>query len=331
MQKLVHIYNNIISVENLLAAWREFVRGKRDKPEVQQFSFRLMDNILTLHRDLRTGAYRHGSYQTFKINDPKPRMIRKATVRDRLVHRAVYRQLYWFFHQRFIPDSYSCRLGKGTHKALNRFRGAAYEASQNHTKTCWVLKCDIKQFFASINHQILKSILTTYLTDAATVNLLTKIIDSFHATPGAGLPIGNLTSQLLSNLYLNQLDQFIKHQLKIRSYIRYADDFVILSSNKHQLENLLPQIADFLRKNLRLQLHSDKIFIQTIAAGVDFLGWTHFPDHRVLRTTMKRLMLKRLQSNFTRPEVWQSYLGLLGHGNAHKIRAEVVNWGSGER
>ncbi|MEK7208920.1 MAG: reverse transcriptase/maturase family protein [Patescibacteria group bacterium] len=320
MQKLVHVYDHIISIENLLGAWREFIRGKRHKLDTQQFSFRLMDNLLTLHHDLQTSAYHHGSYQTFKINDPKPRIINKATVRDRLVHRAVYRQLYWFFHQRFIYDSYSCQLGKGTHKALNHFRALTYEVSQNHTKTCWVLKCDIKKFFASIDHQILKSILAPHFNDQDTVNLLAKIIDSFHTAPNVGLPLGNLTSQLLSNIYLNQFDQFIKHELKVKHYIRYADDFVILSQNKPRLENLLTSIASFLETNLRLQLHHDKIFLQTIAAGVDFLGWVHFSDHRVLRTRTKRRMWRKLKEIPSKLVRIQSYLGMLGWGNSHKLQ-----------
>ncbi len=134
--RLVHPYEDIISIENLLAAWKEFVRGKRGKPDVQQFQLRLMENILTLHRDLKEGSYYHGSYHAFKINDPKPRDIHKATVRDRLLHHAIYRKLYPFFDRIFIADSYSCRKAKGMHKAMNRFRSFAYKVSRNHTRTC---------------------------------------------------------------------------------------------------------------------------------------------------------------------------------------------------
>jgi len=326
MQKLVHIYHNIISTENLLGAWREFIRGKRHKLDVQQFSFRLMANLLTLHSDLENQTYRHGPYQTFTIVDPKLRIIHKATVRDRLIHRAVYRQLYWFFHQRFIPDSYSCQLGKGTHKAINCFRSLAYEVSQNHTKTCWVLKCDIKKFFATIGHHILKSILTPHFNDPHLTNLLTKIIDSFHTEPNIGLPLGNLTSQLFANVYLNQLDQFIKHELKVKHYVRYADDFVILSPDKPQLENLLPPISSFLQTNLQLQLHPHKIFLQTIASGVDFLGWVNFADHRVLRTVTKRRMWWRLKVVQNKPETTRSYLGMLRHENTYKLQECITSY-----
>lgn len=130
-----HTYEDIISVENLLSAWREFLRGKRSKHDVQEFQHCLMDNILALHRDLKNKAYIHGSYHAFNISDPKPRNIHKASVRDRLLHHAIHRKLYPFFDKKFVADSYSCRIDKGTHKAMGRFRTFAYRASKNHTRT----------------------------------------------------------------------------------------------------------------------------------------------------------------------------------------------------
>lgn len=137
-------YEDIISVENLLLAWQEFIRDKRNKVDVQEFQLRLMDNVFALHRELRYGMYRHGPYHHFKISDPKPRDIHKASVRDRLVHHAIHGILYRFFDCTFISDSYSCRVSKGTHRALDHFHTFAYKVSQNHTRTCWVLKCDIR-------------------------------------------------------------------------------------------------------------------------------------------------------------------------------------------
>ncbi len=325
MIKTFHlVYDHIISVENLLGAWREFVRGKRHKRDVQEFELRLMDNILDLHRDLVTKKYQHGPYEFFRINDPKPRDIHKATVRDRLVHHAIYRSLYWFYHPTFIPDSFSCRLGKGTHRALNRFRTFAYEASHNHTKTLWVLKCDIRKFFASIDQSILFSILRTRITDQDVLWLLAQVVSSFHSTQtGVGLPLGNLTSQLLVNVYMNEFDQFIKRELKVKYYLRYADDFVILSSDKIWLENGLTIIHNFLENKLKLQLHPNKISIKTFVSGIDYLGWVHFPDHRVLRTATKKRMFKKLVES-SEPDVTQSYLGLLGWGNAKRLRDQII-------
>ena len=158
--QFTHKFEEIISVENLLSAWQEFIKGKRNKPDVQIFSLNLMDNILQLHQDLASKTYKHGDYYAFYINDPKPRHIHKATVRDRLLHHAIYRILYPFFDRTFISDSYSCRINKGTHKAINRFRSFGYQVSQNNTKTCWVLKCDIRKFFASIDQTVLLLVLS---------------------------------------------------------------------------------------------------------------------------------------------------------------------------
>lgn len=319
-----HVFHIIISVENLLSAWREFLRGKRRRKDVAEFSLNLTDNILVLHRELANKTYRHGPYQAFKINDPKPRDIHKATVRDRLLHHAVYRILYPYFDRKFIFDSYSCRIEKGTHRAMNRFREYAGKVSHNHAQTAWILKCDVRKFFASIDHTILKSILRRNVNNDDTLWLLGEIIDSFHTKNkgGAGLPLGNLTSQLLVNIYMNEFDHFLKRKLKIRYCVRYADDFVIVSENRRYLENLLPRISNFLETRLKLTLHPDKIFIKTFASGVDFLGWVHFPHHRVLRTSTKRRIFKRFGATSSDGTV-ASYLSLLGHGNTHKLKRRL--------
>ena len=294
-------FEHIISLENILAAWKEFIIGKKSREDVQYFQRDLMSNIILLHRDCTSREYQHGEYQAFNISDPKPRNIHKATVRDRLFHHSLYRQLYPFFTKVFIADSFSCRIGKGTHKALNRFRSFTHTVSRNNTRTAWVLKCDIRKFFANIDHMILKEILAEYIPDINILWSLSRVIGSFETKPGIGLPLGNLTSQLLVNI------------------IRYADDFVIFSSNKGWLEEVLPKIGDFLYKRLKLHLHPDKVFIKTIASGVDFLGWVHFPDYQVLRTVAKRRMFKRM---IGRPslETKASYLGLLKHGNTAMLR-----------
>ena len=290
---------------------------------MQEFSLRRMDNILTLHYELVNGTYRHGGYYAFNISDPKPRNIHKANVRDRLVHHAIHRVLYPEFDKVFIADSYSCRLKKGTHAAIERFERFGHIVSKNNTRTCWVLKGDIRKFFASINHGILLEILRKHISNNRTMDLLEKVIESFSSTrPGLGLPLGNLTSQLLVNIYMNEFDQFIKQTLKIKYYIRYADDFVILSESRSQLEVVIPVIDTFLREKLQLTLHPNKISIRTIASGADFLGWIQFPDHRVLRTTTKRRMLKRIAVHGT-PETLASYEALIRHGNTQKLREEI--------
>lgn len=282
-----------------------------------------MANVVSLHEDLKEKTYVHGGYYAFKISDPKPRDIHKATVRDRLLHHAIYRQLYPFFDRTFIADSYSCRKDKGTHKAMNRFRTFANKVSKNNTRTCWILKCDIRKFFASIDHTALHAILEHYITDTEILLLLRRVVESFSSTEdGKGLPLGNLTSQLLVNIYMNDFDQFAKHNLKAKYYIRYADDFIFLSDDHVWLASLIPSIAEFLDNRLRLKLHPKKVSIGTLASGVDFLGWVHFFNHRVLRTTAKQRMFRALQDNPSF-ETLASYRGMLAHGNTQKIQAQI--------
>ena len=322
---LGHCFEEIISIENLLKSWREFLKGKRNREDVQIFALNLMDNIFELHKELVNHTYNHGPYQAFRIDDPKPRQIHKSLVRDRLLHHAVCRILYPFFDSKFIFDSYSCRLGKGTYRAINRFRDFAYKVSRNHHRTCWVLKCDVRKFFENINHSILLSVLRRRISDCRTIWLLENIIRSFSKTPGRGLPLGNLTSQLFVNMYMNEFDQVVKHCFKMKYYIRYADDFVILSDGKTVLEELLPKLGDFLNEWLALELHPDKVFIQTFASGVDFLGWVNLSNHRVLRTTTKRRMFRRLAERKGNETTLRSYQGLLSHGNTKKLQKLIAD------
>lgn len=188
-----------------------------------------------------------------------------------------------------------------------------------------MLKCDIRKFFASIDHDVLANILRARIPDENILWLLGRIVESFTSTgPAKGLPLGNLTSQLLVNIYMNEFDQFTKHVLKARYYIRYADDFAFLSHDRKQLEDYLPRVETFLHDQLKLSLHPDKVHIRTFVSGVDFLGWTHFPDHSVLRAATKRRMFRALAEESS-PDRLTSYSGMLTHGNARKLQAKLNN------
>ena len=214
-------------------------------------------------------------------------------------------------------------MDKGTHKANNRFRDLARKVSKNHSRTCWVLKCDIKKFFASIDHDILYEILKKHNTDIDTLWLIERVVESFCSIKiGKGLPLGNLTSQLLVNIYMNEFDQYVKHVIKVKYYIRYADDFIFLNDKKEDLESLLILIDVFLKEKLSLTMHPDKVYIKTLSSGVDFLGWVHFPYHRVLRTSTKWRMFRRLEES-QKNETLQSYLGMLGYGNGKKLEKKI--------
>lgn len=331
-----HIFEKIISLENLFLAWREFKRGKGKKFDVQQFGFNLEDNLFQLHYELKTKSYQPLPYQSFYVSDPKLRHIHKAAIRDRVVHQAIYRRLYPLFDRQFIFDSYSCRLVKGTHKAVKRLEDFCRCASRNYTRPAYGLKCDIKKFFDNIDHDILRVLLRTRVADVEALWLVDKVIASFTAKPGKGLPLGNVTSQLFANIYLNELDQFIKHGLKIKHYLRYTDDFIIVSQDKNYLADLIEPLEEFLNNKLAIQLHPQKIIIRKLGQGLDWLGYVILPHYRVLRTKTKRRIFKKTkqkqrllaageinETSFN--QTLQSYYGILKHCRGHKIRKEVEN------
>ena len=313
-------YNDIITIGNILATWQLFLRGKRHKKDIIRFQAELGQNLVSLHHDLRNKTYKHGPYSAFNISDPKPRNIHKASVRDRLLHHIIHRELYPYFEPRFIHDSYSCRKNKGTHRAINRFRDFAGRVSRNHTRTCFVLKCDIRRFFASIDQTLLMKILQRHIENSEILSLIKEVVSSFYTTKqGIGLPLGNLTSQLLVNIYMHEFDIYMKQELRVKYYIRYADDFVILSEDKEYLKNLLGCIESFIEQNLHLSLHENKVYIKTYSSGVDFLGWIHFPYHRQIRTSTKRKILRNTKY-FPKPQTINSYRGLLSHGDTYNIQ-----------
>ncbi len=337
MKVYSNLFEQIISAENLFLAWDEFRRGKQAKADVMKFECRLEENIFGLNHELSTSRYRHGPYHAFYITDPKQRLIHKAPVRDRVLHHAIFKILNPVFELAFIANSFSCRIGKGTHKGVVTLAKILRRESRNHTGPCYALKCDILKFFASIDHGILLSILGKRIKDERAMELLGEIISGFNSknTPGKGLPIGNLTSQLFANIYMNELDQFLKHRLGVKHYVRYTDDFVIVSNDIKYLKELLPKLEKFLADSLKLKLHPGKITIRKYISGVDFLGYVIFPHHIKLRTKTRRRMERKLTERAAQyaaktippksfNQTWQSYLGVLSHANSHKLAQKLI-------
>ena|SRR3989344_2544098 len=336
MKVFSHIYNKVISLENLFQAWNEFKRGKRRKSDVGYFERHLEDNIFKLRNELINKTYHHSVYTGFYIKDPKIRHIHKAMVRDRIVHHALFKVLTPIFEATFIADSYSSRVDYGTHKGFEKLVTYARKVSKNYTRDCWALKCDIKKFFHSLDHQILLSIIKTKIDDPEMVWLLKELVESYETAPGKGVPIGNLTSQLFANIYLNKLDQFIKHQLKVKYYLRYADDFIILNENKNNCYYYIRILINFLGNNLKLRLHPNKILIRKLSWGIDFVGYVVLPHHQVLRTKTKRRILKKIKEKINQyrsgqinleslGQSTQSYFGILKHANTYKLKQDLSN------
>lgn len=322
-----NVFEKIISLENLFLAWREFSQGKMKKTDVSEFKDKLEENIFNLHQYLKNKTYRHSHYTAFNVYDPKLRKIHKATVTDRVLHHAIYQIIYPIFDPNFIYDSYSCRAGKGTHGAVGRLEKFSRKLSKNNNKNIFALKCDIKKFFYSIDQEILSEIIQRKIQDTDALWLIKKIIQSFPA----GLPLGNVTSQIFANIYLNELDQFVKHTLKEKYYLRYCDDFIILGENREHLKNLILQISYFLERRLRLTLHPNKVSIRKCSQGIDFLGYVILPRYKVLRTKTKKRMIRKIknkkresENNLISKESFtqslDSYRGVLKHCAGYKIK-----------
>jgi retron-type reverse transcriptase len=338
MKKFSNLFEEMTSAESLFAAWFEFRKGKTSRKDVQEFGRHAERNIFRLQRDLASEKYQHGEYASFFIHDPKLRHIRKACVRDRLVHQTFYTTLRQIYEPRFIDTVYSSRLEKGTHRAVEALRRATWKVSRNFTRECWGLKCDVKRFYDSVDHQILFDLLGKTIKDERALRLLKNVISSFHidGQEGKGTPIGNLTSQIFTNIYLNEFDQFVKHKLKVKYYLRFADDCLFLSHNKIELQNLLPEVESFLQEYLKLSLHPDKIILRPLSQGIDFLGYVTLPHHSVLRTTTKRRMFRKLSlkhgefyngkiTSESLNQSLQSYLGMLSHADTHELTQKLKN------
>jgi retron-type reverse transcriptase len=308
-------FNDLITLENLFLSWREFKKGKTKRKDVLEFEFNLEDNIFQLYQELKNKTYKHSEYSSFFVQDPKLRHIHKAKVRDRIVHHLISKYLNNIYDKTFVYDSYSCRINKGTHKAVNRLKAFSLKQSKNNKTNFYCLKCDIKRFFDNIDHDILIGILQKKIKDNKILLLIQEIISGFNKETGMGIPLGNLTSQYFANIYLNELDQFVKHKLQIRHYIRYTDDFLILNRNREYLENLIQLIGQFLNNRLNLYLHPDKIILRKYNQGIDFLGYVILPYYTVLRTKTKKRMLERINNKNI-----QSYLGVLKHCNGYKLK-----------
>ena len=305
MKRHGHLWNDVISFENLLRAAETAAKGKRFRPAVAAFHFDLERNLWKLHEELATKTYRPGDYRSFFIFEPKKRQISAAPYRDRVVHHALTGVLEPIFERTFIGDSYACRKGKGTHAAVDRCQEFA-------RRLRYVLKADIQKFFPSTDHAIAKEQVARKIKDADVLWLVNRIIDGSNPQeeircwfPGddlfvpterrRGIPIGNQTSQFFANVYLDPLDHFVKDQLRFRGYVRYVDDFLVFSDDKQELAEVRERIREFLVR-LRLRLHPDKSVVSRTDDGIRFLGYRVFASHRLLPKENVRRLRRRVRS-----------------------------------
>ncbi|MBN2141739.1 hypothetical protein JW711_00260 [Candidatus Woesearchaeota archaeon] len=330
------LYDQLCTYKNLELAWQKARKHKTLKPYVIEFEKNLKSNLATLQTELLLFSCRPKPLKTFILRDPKTRVISKSDFRDRVVHHAICNIIDPLFEKTFIHDSYANRKRKGVLKAIARFDKFKRKASKNSTRAYFILKADIKHYFDNVDHQTLITILRKKIPDARLIRLI-EIILSNHKTarPGRGMPLGNLTSQFFANVYLNELDRYVKHTLKAKYYIRYVDDFVILDPSKCHLEELRTKINFFLKNNLILELHPDKSKILTIERGVTFLGFRNYYYHRLLkksniRKIRKKLMKAKLeyelkQANYD--DAYNIFEGWSAHSkaaNTYKLRKQTT-------
>lgn len=320
---MAHTYNNlfaeIYSFQNLFKAYLKARKNKRYKDDVLQFSANLEENLIQLQNELIHKTYEPGRYHEFYVYDPKTRLVMAAPFKDRVLHHALCNVIEPIFERLFIYHSYACRSGKGTHAGVDCTSKFLRRAIHKYG-TVYCFKADISKYFQSINHNILRAIIRRKIGCKDTLWLIDKIISS-TAQEGdinpIGLPVGNLTSQLFANVYLNELDYYMKHAQRNEFYIRYMDDFLVIHPDKRYLHTLWRDTAVFLKDNLALQMnHKTAVF--PITQGVDFLGYRIWPHHKVLRKgNVKRI--KRIVKKFDR-----EYRA--GTIKLEKIRAVLASW-----
>jgi RNA-directed DNA polymerase len=314
----------MIEWQNLRLAYHNASRGKRGKAPVAGFESLLADRLLELQEELARQTYQPGKYRHFYVHEPKRRLISAAPFRDRVVHHALCNVSVPYFEKAFIANSFANRLGKGTHKALDL-------CQQYARRYKYALQCDVKQFFPSIDHAILRKILKAMLPDDSLLWLADRILASgrgvlaeeyqmtyfprdniFAAARPRGLPIGNLTSQWWANCYLNPFDQFVRRTLSCPAYLRYVDDFVLFSDSRSELMDWQEAIIARLRR-YRLTIHEESAYPREVNEGLPFLGFVIFPDHRRLKARKGHTFRRRLQHR-------------VAHGTQRQVKDSVQGW-----
>lgn len=337
--------------EDLAQAYFDCRRTKRRSSSALRFEIDLERNLVALDEDLRSGSYRPDRSICFVITRPKPREVWAAEFRDRIVHHLLYNHIAPSVHARFIVDSCACIPGRGTLYGAKRLEKKASSITQGWTKSAYYLKCDLANFFVSIDKEILGRLLTKHIAESWWRELAHQILFhdarenyELHGSPALiarvpphkrlanqptthGLPIGNLSSQFFANIYLNELDQFVKHELRCRHYIRYVDDFVLLHDSAQWLNDARTQIEQFLAKNLHAELNPTKTVLQPIHRGIDFAGQVILPHRRVTRTrTLHQAIARTAAADPKRfRDRANSYFGLLRQAShSHHARLQLA-------
>jgi len=312
-------YDDLFSLDNIFEAWKIYRRGKTRMRDAMNFEMHLEDNLFGLYEDLRAMTYRHGEYRHFQIFDNKKRDICMSPVRDRVVHQIVYDHLLSLYGREFIADSYASRNGKGQYKAVKAFQ-YFLKLSDSSCAPCFVLKCDVRKYFDSIDQNTLFCMIRKKVACEKILAIIKEIIFSYDlSATGKGIPLGNITSQVFANIYLNVLDTYVKKELRCRFYVRYNDDFVILSESRENLEKIRNAVIIFAKKNLLLDIPLQKTCIRKADWGIDFLGFTVLPKALLLRNKTKN----KMYANIDRQNI-HSYFSILKRCRSHNLKEKIL-------
>jgi retron-type reverse transcriptase len=333
MKTYKNLYEKIYSLDNLILVWRKARKGKTKKKYVIEFEKNLKENLFQLQKELIMQVYFPKALKTFILRDPKTRKISKSAFRDRVVHHALVRVIDPIFDKIFIYDSCANRTDKGNLFTIKRFELFKRKVTNNFKSEAFCLKADIKHYFQEINHNFLIEIIKRKIKDERVIWLIEQILKNniIFGRKKIGMPLGNLTSQFFANVYLNELDYFVKHKLKVKYYIRYVDDFVILHSSKEQLENWKNKIENFLRKKLELELHPDKSRIVALSKGIDFVGFRSFYYFKLLRKRNIKNMINKTElfknKELNYKQIIESFQGWNAYAkwaNSFKLRKNLL-------
>lgn len=330
-----NLFSQIYDFENLYKAYLKARRGKRDRREVLKFELNLEENLIQLQNELIWDAYKTGEYRIFKVYEPKERNVAALPFRDRVVQHAILLVIEPIWEKRFIYDSYACRVGKGTHLGADQAQRMMRKVLRSHG-VLYAFKADISKFFYSIDHEVMKSLIRKKISCKPTLKLLDDIVDSSGG--GVGIPIGNLTSQLFANIYLHELDEYVKYRLCEKHFLRYMDDFCIFHHNKDHLRHLRIDVERFLFEKLKLKTNAKtQIFPVSTKNGrsLDFLGYQMWPTHRrVRKSSISRIYrkIRFMKKQYSKGRIeakrihasMQSWLAHASHAQSYGLRKSIL-------
>lgn len=334
-KKIKKIFLRNLTFEKFLEAEKRARKNKTSKTEIIKYQINLENNLINLINKIKNGSYSLGKYREFTVKEPKQRIIKSLPYEDRIVHQWYVEEFIKpYIMPKFIYSNCACIPNKGTHFAVDIMQKYIKKYNKIY-KEPWVLKCDISKFFYSIDQEILYQIMNKYIDDKMILDITSKFIFDNFLEDKIGIPIGNYTSQFFGNIYLNELDKYVKYELNVKPYVRYMDDFILILPNKEKCIEYMGKISIFLDSKLHLKFNSKSKYFK-IKEGIDFCGYRIWDDYRLLRKSSK-YKIKRNIKNWNK--LWEnnkinfkkvlaslnSWSGHISHCNSYRLKCSIYN------